>query len=222
MEINIKVSDLPKNERPRERLLRYGAEALSNAELLAIVLRTGTSKENILGMSNRIIKICGGFQGLFSITAKDLMSINGVGEAKATQILAIIEMNKRYRSFQAGEAIKITTPKDAANIVMENMRCLKKECMKVIMLNTKNMVLSVKEVSVGSLNSSIVHPREVFTEAIKQSSSSIIICHNHPSGDPTPSKEDINVTLRLKEVGELIGILLTDGIYVSLKEKGIL
>ena len=228
MEKKIRVMDLPKNERPRERLLRYGADALSNVELLAIVLSTGSQQENVLDLSSRIMKTCGGLNGLLAMSADNLMDLSGIGKAKASQMLAIVEISKRFKSFHAGEEIKICKPIDAANIVMENMRCLKQERLRVIMLNTKNIIISVKDISIGSLNSSIVHPREVFAEAIKKSSASIIVCHNHPSGDPTPSNEDINITHRLKECGKILGIelvdhiIIGDGVFTSLKEKGIL
>ena len=228
MEQFLKITDLPENERPRERLLKYGADALSNGELLAIILRTGTMGENIISLSNRIIKECGGLNGLLSSSSEEFMNLNGIGEAKAAQLLALAEISKRFKTFKAGEEYKISQPKDAAELVMENMRYLKQEYLKLLMLNTKNVVIAVKDVSIGSLNSSIVHPREVFCEAIKKSSASIIICHNHPSGDPTPSNEDINVTHRLRESGKLLGIdlldhiIIGDGKYISLKEKGIL
>lgn len=224
----LKIMDLPKNERPREKLLRYGADELSNSELLAIILRTGSNSENILNLSSRILKETGGLNGLMECSADDFMNLKGIGEAKASQLLALAELGKRFKSFKSGDEYKISEPKDAALLVLESMRYLKKEYLKIIMLNTKNIVISIKDVSVGSLNSSIVHPREVFCEAIKKSSASIIICHNHPSGDPTPSGEDINVTRRLKECSTLIGVELLDhiiignGTYISLKEKGIL
>ncbi|MEG0772343.1 DNA repair protein RadC [Clostridium sp.] len=228
MEEKIKLTDLPKNERPREKLLRYGAESLSNGELLAIILRTGSKSENILNLSNRILCQCGGINGLLSSGFETLQELKGIGEAKATQLMALSELSKRFKSFRSGEEIKITEPQNVAEYIMEDMRHLKKEYLKIIMLNTKNIVIKVTDVSMGSLNSSIVHPREVFVEAIKCSSASIIICHNHPSGDPTPSKEDINITSRLKECGKLLGIEVLDhiiignGTYTSLKEKGFL
>jgi DNA repair protein RadC len=228
MEEKIKLTDLPKNERPREKLLRYGAESLSNGELLAIILRTGSKSENILNLSNRILCQCGGINGLLSTNIEKLQDLKGIGEAKATQLIALSELSRRFKSFKSGEEIKITRPQSVAEYIMEDMRYLKKEYLKIVMLNTKNIVIRVVDVSVGSLNSSIVHPREVFIEAIRCSSASIIICHNHPSGDPTPSKEDINITGRLKECGKLLGIelldhlIIGDGIYVSLKEKGVL
>jgi DNA repair protein radc len=228
MEETFKIIDLPENERPRERLFRYGVGALSNSELLAIILRSGSKKENILNLSSRIIKKNGGLNGLLNSSLDDFMKVHGIGRAKAAQLVALIELSKRFRSYKDGDEYKISSPKDAVELVMEEMRSLKQEYLKVIMLNTKNVVIFIRDVSIGSLNSSIVHPREVFCDAIKKSSASIVICHNHPSGDPTPSNEDINITHRLKECGKLLGIDLLDhliignGKYISLKEKGIL
>lgn len=228
MKESLKIMDLPTSERPRERLLRYGVEALSNSELLAIILRSGSKKESILNLSIRIIKENGGLNGLLSCSIDDFMTLHGIGRAKAAQLIALSELSKRFRSYKDGDEYKITKPDDAADLVMKDMRHLKQEHLKVIMLNTKNVVIFIKDVSVGSLNSSIVHPREVFCDAIRKSSASIIICHNHPSGDPTPSNEDINITHRLEECGKLLGINLLDhiiignGNFISLKQKGIL
>ncbi|WML35699.1 DNA repair protein RadC [Clostridium sp. OS1-26] len=228
MKETLKIMDLPTNERPRERLFRYGVETLSNSELLAIILRSGSKKENILNLSGRIIKENGGLNGLLNCTADDFINLHGIGKAKAAQLIALAEISKRLKSYKDGNEYKIVTPNDAAELVMEEMRYLRQEYLKVVMLNTKNIVICIKDVSVGSLNSSIVHPREVFCDAIRKSSASIVVCHNHPSGDPTPSNEDINVTHRLKECGKLLGIDLLDhiiignGIYISLKQKGIL
>ena len=228
MEKILRIMDLPENERPREKLIRYGAESLSNGELIAVILRTGSSNENILNLSNRILKETGGLNGLLASNTEEFLSLKGIGTAKAAQLMALAEISKRFRSFQSGDQYKITQPRDAAELLMENMRYLKQEHLKVILLNTKNIVISVKDVSIGSLNSSIVHPREVFCEAIKRSSASIIISHNHPSGDATPSSEDISLTQRIRECGKLLGVELLDhiiignGYYVSLKEKGII
>ncbi|WP_373898948.1 DNA repair protein RadC [Haloimpatiens sp. FM7315] len=225
---SFKIMDLPKNERPRERLLRYGTEVLSNSELLAVILRTGTASQNILSLSSRILESSGGLNGLLDMTAEDYMSLKGIGKAKAAQLLALTEIFRRFKSYRSGENYKISCPKDAAEIMMEDMRTLKKEYLKVIMLNVKNYVIGIKDISIGSLNSSIVHPREVFLEAIKKHSASIILCHNHPSGDPKPSKEDISITERLKECSKILGIDFIDHIiigdrnYVSLKEKGVM
>lgn len=224
----MKLKDLPQNERPRERLLKYGPEVLSNTELLAIILRTGCEKENVINLSGRVLSESGGINGLLNLLPEEIMKLKGIGSAKASQIAAIGELSKRLKALKSGEQFKISEPKDAASLVMEEMRYLKEEHLKVIMLNTKNIVIGSKDVSIGSLNSSIVHPREIFLEAIKKSSATIVICHNHPSGDPTPSAEDINVTNRIKECGKLLGIELLDhiiignGIYISLKDKNVI
>lgn len=228
MENTLKIMDLPENERPRERLLKFGPETLSNSELLALILRSGSSGENIVNLSSRILKECGGLNGLLSCSQNEFMNLRGIKEAKAAQLLALAEISKRFRSYRSGDEYRIQSPADAADIIMESMRYLKQEVLRILLLNTKNVVIFSKDVSIGSINSSIVHPREVFTEAVKRSAASIIICHNHPSGDPTPSSEDINITHRLKECGKLLGIEILDhliignGTYISLKEKGIL
>jgi len=224
----VKIVDLPVNERPREKLLQFGGEVLSNSELLAVILRSGNKKENVITLCSRLLSDFQGLNGLLTRAPEELMELEGIGTAKATQLLALAELCKRVKAFKSGEEHKITQPKEAADLVMESMRCLKQEYLKVIMLNTKNTVIAVRDVSVGTLNSSLVHPREVFCEPLKRNSASIIICHNHPSGDPNPSSEDINITNRLKESGKLIGVelldhlIIGDGKYISLKEKGLL
>lgn len=226
MNYKVKLKDLPKNERPRERLIRYGADKLSNSELLALILRTGTKNDNVLNLCSSLLGEFGGINGLLNLSVRELKEIKGIGEAKTAQILALAELSKRFNSFQSGEEVIVSSPKDVAFYMMKEMNNLKKEYFKIIMLNTKNMIISIKDVSIGSLNSSIVHPREVFVEAIKNSSAAVILCHNHPSGDCTPSKEDIVVTKRLKECGDLIGIEVLDHIiigrknFISFKEKG--
>jgi DNA repair protein RadC len=228
MDYKLKIKDLPKNERPREKILRYGAEYLSNSELLAIILRTGTKEDSVLNLCDRLLSHCGGINGISNPSINDLKQVKGIGQAKATQILALAELATRFNSFKSGEECAVSSPRDVSIYMMRQMKSLKKEYFKLIMLNTKNIIISVKDISIGNLNSSIVHPREVFIEAIKLSSASVILCHNHPSGDPTPSKEDILITKRLKECGTLLGIEVLDHIiigneaYISLKEKGIL
>lgn len=225
---NLTLKELPQNERPRERLLRYGPQSLSNSELIAIILGTGNRGENILSLSSRIIKERGGLNGLLTSTREDFMKLKGIGDAKASQLMAVVEISNRFRSYRSGEQYRVCSPKDAAQYVMEEMRGLNQEILKVIMLDTKNKVIYEKNVSMGSINSSIVHPREVFKEAILKNSASIIIFHNHPSGDPSPSNEDINVTRRIKESGKILGIelldhiIIGDGCFLSLKEKGVL
>lgn len=225
---SFKIKDLPKCERPREKLIKYGAANLTNSELLAVIISTGAKGSNVLNLCNEIISKAGGINSLLDISFAELIGTTGIGCAKAAQLLAVVEISKRFKGYGSTDLVKITKPLDVASYLMENMRHLRKEVLKALMLNTKNYVIHIEDISIGSLNSSIVHPREVFTVALKYSSASIILCHNHPSGDPTPSGEDINITKRIKECGKLMGIELLDhviignGNYISLKEKGIL
>jgi DNA repair protein RadC len=206
----------------------YGAQALSNAELLAILLRTGTYSESAVHLAGRVLQECGGLRGIMDISLSQLMEIKGIGEAKALQIQASIELGRRLARCTAGEKISIRSPKDVANLLMEDMRYLQKEHFVCLFLNTKNHVIGQETLSMGSLNASIVHPREVFRAAIKRSSASIVCVHNHPSGDPAPSPEDVEITMRLVEAGEIIGIDVLDHIiigdqhFISLKEQGLM
>ena len=224
---NIRVNDIPLNERPMEKLLQFGVDTLSNEELLAIILRTGNKDSNVVELSYRIIHSVGGLNGLFKASAKELMEVKGVKEAKATQILAMCELYKRFKVSELAQ-VKISKPSDVAKLVLDELRMLRQEVLILINLDTKNKVISKKEIFKGGLNSSLVHPREIFREAVKDSAASIIICHNHPSGDPTPSRDDINITTRLKECGKMMGIELLDHLiigdnrFISLKEKDIL
>lgn len=221
------IKELPAEERPRERLIRHGAAVLSNAELLAILLRTGTRNESAISMAYRILKQEQGLRYLVDCDVEQLACINGIGQAKAAQIKAAIELGKRLSAFEPGVDKAIKCPQHVADLLMEDMRYLKKEHMKLVLLNIKCNLISVEEVSIGSLNASIVHPREVFNPAIRKSSASIIMVHNHPSGDPTPSSEDTAITSRICEAGKLIGIelvdhiIIGDGRYISMKEKGL-
>jgi len=221
------IKNLPEEERPRERLARHGASVLSNAELLAILLRTGTREESAISLAHRILVQEQGLRYLADSNVEQLSAINGIGKAKAAQIKAAIELGKRLAAFEPGADKPLKCPQDVAGLLMEEMRYLKKEHMKLVLLNVKCNLISVEEISVGSLNASIVHPREVFNPAIRKSSASIIMVHNHPSGDPSPSSEDISITARIAEAGKLIGIelvdhiIIGDGKYVSMKEKGL-
>lgn len=227
MSKNIRINEIPSGERPREKLLFYGAQFLSNEELLAIILRTGNKDSNVVELSYRIIHSVGGLNGLFKASAKELMEVKGIKEAKATQILAMCELYKRFKVSELTQ-VKISKPSDVAELVLDELRMLRQEVLILITLDTKNKVISKKEIFKGGLNSSLVHPREIFREAVKDSAASIIICHNHPSGDPTPSRDDINITTRLKECGKMMGIELLDHLiigynrFISLKEKDIL
>lgn len=224
--LSITIKDVPKEERPRERLLKYGASHVSNQELIAILLGSGTREETVLQLANRVLMHFEGITLLRDATIEELTAIKGIGIAKGVQLLAAIELGKRMSNLKLEEHYFIRSPEDGANFVMEEMCHLKQEHFVVLFLNTKNQVIHRKTIFIGSLNSSIVHPREVFREAVRRAAASIICVHNHPSGDPTPSQEDIYVTRRLVKSGEMIGIEVLDHIiignkkYVSLKEKG--
>jgi DNA repair protein RadC len=221
---SLKIMEMPLEERPRERLLQYGSSALSHAELLAILLRTGSHKESAIHLAQRILKDSGGLHQLVDMNVQELTQLKGIGQTKATQILASIELGRRISQSKLKQTYVIKSPEDAAKYMMESMRHLQKEHFVVLFLNTKHHIIEHETLSIGSLNASIVHPREVFKAAIKRSSASIICLHNHPSGDPTPSPEDIQMTRRLTEAGEIIGIELLDHIiiaddqFISLKE----
>jgi DNA repair protein RadC len=220
------LRDLPHEERPRERMMHYGAESLSQAELLAILLRTGTRRESAIHIAQQLLGRAGGLRGLADLSIDELTNIKGIGPAKAVQLKAGIELGRRMANSRLTEPVTIRSPQDAAEILTEQLRYLQKEHFVCLFLNTKNHVIAQETLSMGSLNASIVHPREVFRAAMKCSSAAIICAHNHPSGDPTPSPEDISLTSRLLQAGEIIGIdvldhlIIGDSRFVSLKEKG--
>ncbi len=223
------IKNMPISERPREKMLTYGCQSLSNAELLAIILSTGTKERTAIDLASGILNMSSeGLRTLTNCTIEELMQIKGVGLAKASQIIAAVELGKRIALTANVNNYKIKGPEDVSNLLMEEMRYLNKEIFNIILLNTKNNVIAIENISVGSLNASIVHPREVFNIAIRRSSSAIILAHNHPSGDPKPSTEDVNITKRLIEAGSIIGInvldhiIIGDGIYFSMKEEEII
>jgi len=226
LQSSLLIRDFPKDDRPRERLIKEGPSSLSTQELLAIVLRTGTKNESVLQISNQLLHKFDGLRLLMNASIEEISNINGIGEAKATQLLAAFELGKRINRLQFEERFVIKSPEDCAKFMMDEMRFLEQEHFICLYLNTKNQIIARETIFKGSLNASIVHPREVFKEAFRRSASSIICLHNHPSGDPTPSREDIEVTKRLVECGKIIGIELLDHIiigehkYISLKEKG--
>lgn len=231
MSENVKyaIKDLPIDERPREKLYKYGCHTLSNSELIAIIIRTGSKKKSALDLAQGILALDKiGLAFLNDCSLQELMTIEGIGKCKAAQILASVELGKRTVSCSSTYKYKICSPNDVSNLLMENMRHLKKEHFRVLLLDTKNQIISMENISIGDLNSSIVHPREVFKMAIKKSSASMILVHNHPSGDPKPSKEDVSITNRLIECGKILGINVLDhviignGRYISFKEKGLL
>ncbi|HZK33026.1 MAG TPA: DNA repair protein RadC [Tissierellaceae bacterium] len=235
MKTNVKISknytikELPITERPREKLYNYGPETLSNEELIAIIIRTGNRTESAVELGKKVLsKDNRGLVYLRDTTLQELMEIKGIGECKAAQILAAIELGKRINYFDALEKVKINQPSTIASLFMDEMRYLQKEHFRIIILDTKNQIIVTEEISVGTLNASIVHPRDVFKIAIKRNANSIILIHNHPSGDPAPSNEDINITNRLVDVGNLVGIKVLDHIvigdnkYISFKERNLI
>lgn len=222
------IKDLPEEERPREKLRKLGAEALSNTELLAVLIRTGTVRESAVHLAERLLAQSGGIRFLPDLSLEELQQLNGIGPAKSVQIKASLELGRRLATSIRDYEESITSPRQAAELFMEELRYKKKEYFKLLLLNTKNRVISREEISVGSLNASIVHPREIFSIPIKKSAASVILVHNHPSGDPSPSQEDLEVTRRLKEAGNLLGvevkdhIIIGDGCYLSFKEKNLI
>ncbi|HLS53282.1 MAG TPA: DNA repair protein RadC [Tissierellaceae bacterium] len=228
-ERNYTIKDLPVSERPREKLYSYGPESLSNAELLAIIIRTGHRQDTALDVAQRILSMDNrGLTYLSEVSIEQLMEVKGIGKCKAAQILAAIEIGKRLSRWGAHEKTRVNSPVVLANLVMDEMRYLNKEHFRIAILDTKNQILSIENISIGTLNASIVHPRDVFYAAIRRNANSIILIHNHPSGDPEPSKEDISITNRLIQVGDLLGIKVLDHIiigdnrYISFKEKNLI
>lgn len=221
------IKDMAAEERPRERLIRFGSGSLSNAELLAVLVGSGTKDMSAVDLGNRILSEGGGgLRSIADFTAEELVRIDGVGEAKACRIIAGLELAKRIASLKHTDDGKIGSPADAAGMFMEKMRYLKKEFFNVLLLDSKGQVIGEENISVGDLSSCIVHPRESFHHAVRSGAAAVVFLHNHPSGDPSPSSEDLAVTERLKRAGEVLGIevldhiIIGDGIYVSLREKG--
>lgn len=224
--LNMKIHDVHASDRPRERLIRQGATSLSNQELIAILLGTGTKKESVLAVANRVLLNFEKLHNLKHATLEEITDIKGIGDAKAVLLLAAIELGRRLASKDLEERFTIRSPEDAASFLMQDMTSLQQEHFVCLFLNVKNQVLHKQTIFVGSLNASIVHPREIFREAVKRSAASIICSHNHPSGVPTPSPEDIEVTNRLYEAGKIVGVDLLDHViigdhqFISMKEKG--
>lgn len=220
------LRDLPKEERPRERLLKFGCESLSVQELLQIILRSGHKGESVALLSQKLLSHFGNLKRLLEAGIEELMEVKGMGFAKAAQIKAVFELARRYNLYQEENFKRISSPEDVFKIVKSKIKNYKKEHFYILALNTKNSI--VCEISVGTLNASLVHPREVFAEAIKNRANSIILVHNHPSGDLTPSEDDIKITKKLVEGGKILGIevldhiIITENSYLSFKSKGLL
>lgn len=223
------IRDLPLSERPRERLLKLGTEALSVQELLALILGRGTKGESVMFTAQKLLSKFGNLKNIASASIEELTQVNGIGTAKATQLKAALELGKRLEEHSTDtKEHTIRSPEDVIKAVKNKLKGKKREHFLTICLDTRNHLINIHTISVGSLDSSIVHPREVFKEAISSSAASVIFVHNHPSGDPTPSEDDIKLTKRLVEVGEIMGIEILDHIIVcdkshfSMKSKSIL
>lgn len=221
------IKDLPAGERPRERLAHAGPAALSTGELVAIILRTGMSGENVLDMAHRLLARYGGLAGLARAGFAELCAEKGLGQAKAAQLKAALELGRRLQLAAPEERPQIKSPSDAANLLMGEMGLLEQEHMRVVLLDTRNRVQDIHTVYQGSLNTTMVRVGELFREAIRASSAAIIVAHNHPSGDPTPSPEDVAVTQQIVAAGKLLDIELLDHLvigqhrFVSLRERGL-
>jgi DNA repair protein RadC len=230
VEKSFTIHDLPVAERPRERLQRYGEEALSAQELIAVLLGRGIAGESVMVTAQRLLKEFGSLKGLAQASVQELSRVRGIGPAKACQLKAAFELANRVEQDSHAKAMDkqaLKFPPDVMNYVRNHLKEKKKEYFVTILLDTRGQVIKHCEVSVGSLDTSIVHPREVFKEAIAASAASVIFVHNHPSGDPTPSAEDIGMNKRLTAAGELLGINILDHLiignpeFVSMKLKGL-
>lgn len=212
----MKIKMLPQEERPVEKVMFKGVSSLSNAELIAILLGSGTREKSAIGLAEEILTADpSGISYLTECSMQELMKINGVGSIKAARIMAGIELGKRISVRPKERRIRIHGSEDVANLFMEDMRYEKKEFFKVLLLNAKGEILSIETVSVGELTNTPVHPREVFNQAVRKSAAAVIFVHNHPSGDPTPSKDDIETTRRLIECGQILGISVLDHIVIG-------
>ena len=226
-ETTYRIMDLAEDDRPRERLAKLGPQALSNAELIAILLRVGVKGESAVQMGQRLLKTFGGLRGLHRATFEEVEAQHGLGTAKASQLKAAIELGRRLTLEAPDERPTISSPADAAALVQYEMQALEKEHLRAILLDTRNHVIEIVEIYRGSLNASMVRVGEVFTPAVRRNAASILVVHNHPSGDPTPSQEDIALTRQLVQAGKLLNIAVLDhlvigfGQFVSLKERGL-
>jgi len=228
VEYRPRITDLPEDDRPRERLIQGGPRGLRDAELLAILLRMGIKGENAVRMAERLLAQLGGLPGLHRASHTDLCTVKGIGEAKAAQLMAALELGRRIVLSTPEDRPSISSPADAANLLMYQMAALDQEYLYVILLDTRNRLIGQpREVYHGSLNTSLIRVSEIFREAIKANAAGLIVAHNHPSGDPSPSPEDVAVTRALVEAGKLLDIDVLDHLvigrhrFVSLKERGL-
>lgn len=212
---SLKIKDLPQKDRPRERLLNEGPHQLSNTELLAILLRTGSQGQNVVTLAGRLLKRFQSLRNLSEASIQELKEIHGIGPAKSAQILAGITLAQRMSKEKVGEKEDLSSPEKVFELLRVDLRDRMKELFVLLMLDGKNRLIERVDVSEGTLTSSLVHPREVFRPAIRSSAAGVIFAHNHPSGDPTPSKEDIQITERLVDAGEILGIEVLDHVIIG-------
>ncbi|MGQ9553017.1 MAG: RadC family protein [Anaerolineae bacterium] len=221
------IKELPEHERPRERLQAYGPNVLSTPELIAIIMRTGARGENAVALATRLIGHFGGLPGLARASVEELASLHGIGLAKATELKAAFELGIRLAASVDDFKPVVRGPNDAAGLVLTEMSLLAEEELRTLILNTKNQVLTIHRVYRGTVNSAPMRAAEVFREAVRRNAPSIVVVHNHPSGDPTPSDEDVNATEQLRQAGQVLGIDLLDhlivagGRFISLRQRGL-
>ncbi|MDB5056590.1 MAG: repair protein RadC [Chloroflexi bacterium] len=224
-EYRLAVRDWPASEQPREKLQQFGPGSLSNAELIAILLRVGSVGEDVVSLSQRLLVQYGGLAGLHQAIFATLAAEHGMGQAKTSALKAALELGRRLLLDPGQERMRISSPDDVAQLLMMEMHNLEQECLRTVLLNTKNMVLAAPTIYQGSVNSTSFRVGELFREAVRHNATALILVHNHPSGDPTPSPEDVQVTRTLVEAGKMMDIEVLDhlvigrGKYVSLKER---
>jgi DNA repair protein RadC len=222
------VHDLPRPERPRERLKNFGPEALSAQELLALVIGRGIPKKSVMNIAQELLAEFGSVKAISQATIEELSKIKGIGFAKAAQIKACFELGKRQDLEPELKDFNIKDPQSVVKAIRASIKDKAKEHFKLILLNPRNKIIGISTVSVGTLNTSLAHPREIFKEAIIHNAMSVVLAHNHPSGDPEPSEDDLKITKRLVEAGKILGIEIIDHIIIgknnfcSFKEKGLL
>jgi len=222
------VRDLPKTERPRERLIKLGPEALSAQELLALIIARGVSGKSVMNIAQEVLSKFGNIKGVGEATIEQLCEIRGIGPAKAAQILACFEIGKRSNLEPDQKKYDITNPKAVVQAIGASIKNKAKEHFKLIILDSRNKILTITDISLGTLNANLVHPREIFKDAVTHNAASVVLVHNHPSGDPEPSEDDIKITKQLVEAGKIMGIEVVDHLiigndsFTSFKEKGIL
>lgn len=222
------VRDLPKSERPRERLIKFGPEALSAQELLALIIGRGIPKKSVMNIAQELLARFGNIKAISQASIAGLSEIKGVGLAKAAQIKACFELGKRQDLEPELKNYDIKNPQSVVKAIRASIKDKAKEHFKLILLDTRNKIIGISTISIGTLNAGLVHPREIFKEAIIHNSASVVLAHNHPSGDPEPSEEDLTITKRLVDSGKILGIEVIDHIIIgktnfsSFKERGLI